>query len=182
MGSFGTEPQQVVVSWFFILITRSCMHDMYMCVVALAEDLKARALKSGIQTKAPGNTPRAKARPTQDGQRGLQRQRERDGGWRANRFRQKIRGFFISWNKATLKKSSQDFTTCVLTLYCCTSRHHCRRPPWEKRKIRDMTTVDPNPTQTLIGMLWGDECFLDAVDCEGSRLIRPMWLLCVERL
>ena len=72
--------------------------------------------------------------------------------------------------------------TCVLLLYCCTSRHHCRRPPWEKRKIRDMTTVDPNPTQTLIGMLWGDECFLDAVGCEGSRLIRPMWLLCVERL
>ena len=172
MGSFGTEPQQVVVSWFFILITRSCMHDMYMCVVALAEDLKARALKSGIQTKAPGNTPRAKARPTQDGQRGLQRQRERDGGWRANRFRQKIRGFFISWNKATLKKSSQDFTTCVLTLYCCTSRHR-RRPPWEKRKIRDYDHSIRTLTQTLIGIL-GGELYLDAVACEGSTLIQPI--------
>ena len=35
----------------------------------LNEDLEARVLKSSPQTKAPGNTPRAKARPTQDGQR-----------------------------------------------------------------------------------------------------------------
>ena len=38
-----------------------------MCVVGLAEDLEARALKSSVHTKAPGNTLRAKARPTQDG-------------------------------------------------------------------------------------------------------------------
>ena len=63
------------------------MHDICICVVGLAEDLQARALKSSAQTKAPGNTPRAKARPTQDGRRGLQRHRERDGGCRANRFR-----------------------------------------------------------------------------------------------
>ena len=54
-----------------------------------------------------------------------------------------------------------------------------RRGKNEKYVI--MTTLDPNPTQTLIGMLWGDQC-LDAVACEGSRLIRPIWLLCVERL
>ena len=29
-------------------------------------------------------------------------------------------------------------------------------------------------------MLWDDQC-LDAVACEGSRLIRPIWLLCLER-
>ena len=67
----------------------------YMCVVALADYLEARALKSSAQTKAPGNTPRANARPTQDGRRGLQRQRERDGGCRANWFQRKTRGVFV---------------------------------------------------------------------------------------
>ena len=38
------------------------MQDIYfMCVLGLAEDLEARVLKSSPQTKAPGNTPRAKA-------------------------------------------------------------------------------------------------------------------------
>ena len=50
-------------------IVRAC----HMCVLALAEDLEDRTLKSSAQTKAPGNTPRAKARPTQDGRRGSQR-------------------------------------------------------------------------------------------------------------
>ena len=39
----------------------------YMCVVALAEDLEARALRSSAQTKALGNTPGENARPTQEG-------------------------------------------------------------------------------------------------------------------
>ena len=33
----------------------------------------------------------------------------------------------------------------------------------------------------LTRTLWGDRC-LDAVACEGSRLIRPTWMLCLERL
>ena len=73
MGSFGTELQQAVVSWCSLLFARSCIHDT-MCVSALAEVLEARALKSSAQTKVPGNTPRAKARPSHDGRRGLQRQ------------------------------------------------------------------------------------------------------------
>ena len=28
MGSFATEPQQAVVSWFSLFFTRSCMHDI----------------------------------------------------------------------------------------------------------------------------------------------------------
>ena len=41
------------------------MHAIYyVCVLGLAEDLEARALKSGPQTKAPGNTQSAKARKT----------------------------------------------------------------------------------------------------------------------
>ena len=84
-----------------------------MCVVALAEDLEARALKSSAQTKAPGNTPRANARPTQDGRRGLQRQRERDGWCRANWFRRKTRGVFIIYSKAIFKKKR---LTCTLLL------------------------------------------------------------------
>ena len=41
------------------------MHDIYYtCVLGLAEDLKARVLKSSPQSKFPGNTLRAKARKT----------------------------------------------------------------------------------------------------------------------
>ena len=41
-----------------------CIRDRYryLCVVALAEDLGAQALKSSAQTKAPSNKSRAKAR------------------------------------------------------------------------------------------------------------------------
>ena len=80
-------------SLYYQLRDHACMS--YMCVVAMVEDLEARALKSSAQTKAPGNTPRANARPTQDGRRGLQRQRERDGGCLTNWFRRKTRGVFI---------------------------------------------------------------------------------------
>ena len=34
-----------------------------------------------LKRKPPGNTLRAKARPTEDGRRGLRRQRGRGGGW-----------------------------------------------------------------------------------------------------
>ena len=70
-------------------------HARYMCLLPLAEALEARALKSSAQTKAPGNTPRAMARPTQDGRLGLPRHRERDGRCRANRFRRETRGGFV---------------------------------------------------------------------------------------
>ena len=36
-------------------------------------------------------------------------------------------------------------------------------------------------TLTLTRTLWGDQC-LDAVACEGSRLIRPTRTLCLEGL
>ena len=89
MGCLKGELQQAVVSWCSLLIARSCMHDIYVSVLGLAEDMEARALKSSPQTKTLGNTPRAKARPTQDGRRSLRRQRGRDGGCGANRFRRK---------------------------------------------------------------------------------------------
>ena len=48
-----------------LLIARSCMHVRYfVCVLGSAEHLEARVLKSSPQTKAPGNTRRAKARET----------------------------------------------------------------------------------------------------------------------
>ena len=95
MGSLRTEAHQAVVSWFCSLIARSCMHDIYLCVLGLAEDMETRVLKSSPLTKAPGNTPRAKACPTQDGRPGLRRQRGRDGGYGASRFRRKTRAVFM---------------------------------------------------------------------------------------
>ena len=82
-GFFGDRtPASSLIMVLFI--DCEIVHASHMCVLALAKDLEARALKSSPQTKAQGNTPRAKARPTQDGRRGLQIQRERDGGCLAN--------------------------------------------------------------------------------------------------
>ena len=69
---------------------------------------------------------------------------------------------------------------CIIAvlLYQC---RHCRRLPWEKRKIRDCDHSTLTLTQTPIGMLWGDQC-LHGVVCDDSRLIRPIWLLCLARL
>ena len=109
----GRELQQAVVSWCTLLIARSCMHGILrsiiyrMCVLGLAEQLEARVLKLSLQTKAPGNTPRAKARPTPDGCRGLRRQRGRGVGRGANRFRRKGRGVLVNESKVIFKKSSQ---------------------------------------------------------------------------
>ena len=86
-------------------ILRSIIYRMY--VLGLAEQLEARVLKLSLQTKAPGNTPRAKARPTQDGCRGLRRQRGRGVGRGANRFRRKGRGVLVNESKVIFKKSSQ---------------------------------------------------------------------------
>ena len=36
MGYLRTEPHQAVVSWFCLLIARSCMHDI-MCILEFAE-------------------------------------------------------------------------------------------------------------------------------------------------
>ena len=138
-----------------------------------------------VLKRTPGNTPRANARPTQDGRRGLQRQRERDGGCRANWFRRKTRGVFIIYSKAIFRKISQGLT-CVLVLYCFTSIDIIADSRLGKNEKYVIMTLDPNHTQTLIGMyafqLYGWPVSLDAVACEGSRLIRPIRLLCLERL
>ena len=89
------------------------MHDIYMSALGLAEDLEARTLQSSPQTTASGDTPRARARPTQDGRRSLvARQRGRDGWCGTDRFRRKTRDVFINLSKANFKKSSQALTTC----------------------------------------------------------------------
>ena len=153
-----------------------------MDILVLAEYLEARAPESSAQTKTPGNTPRAKARPTQDGRRGLQRQRERAGGCRTNRFRRKAEVFSLFRAKRSSRKFSMFNNMCItaVLLYQYTGRH-CRRPPWEKRKIHDCDHSTRTLTLTLIGTLWGDQC-LHAGAWEGSRLIRPTWLLCLERI
>ena len=82
-----------------ICVTPVSLHDMYyiyMSVLGLAEDMEARVLRSSPQAKGPSNTPRAKARPAQDGRPSLGRQRGWDGGCRANRFRRKTRDVFMN--------------------------------------------------------------------------------------
>ena len=96
-GLFGgeTTASSRIMALFIDSETVHACYILYVCVVGFAEDLEARALKSSPQTKAPGNARRAKARPTQDGRRGLRRQRGRGGGCGANRFRRKTRGVLI---------------------------------------------------------------------------------------
>ena len=63
-----------------------------------------------------------------------------------------------------------------LDLGLCTTYRH--------RHVVTLRASGSRPTtQTLTRVLWGDQC-LDAVACEGSitRLIRPTWMLCLERL
>ena len=50
-----------------------------------------------------------------------------------------------------------------------------------KTKLRDCDHSTRTLTLTLIRTLWSDQC-VDAVACKGSRLIWPMWLLCLERI
>ena len=48
--------------------------------------------------------------------------------------------------------------------------------------LGEQAPPDPNPNPiTLTRTLWSDQC-LDAVACEGSRLIRRTWMLCLEIL
>ena len=156
-----------------------CIRDRHMCVSALAEDLKARALKLSAQTKAPGNTPRAKARPTQDGRRGLQTGGA--GRWVSSESvpTENPRRFHYL-EQGDLQEKFPRFNNMCVTAVLLYQYRRCRPLPWEKRQICDNDHSTRTLIHTLIGMLWGDQC-LDAVAREGSRLIRPIWLLCLER-
>ena len=140
MDYFGTEQQQAVVSWLYLLIAISCMHNdiRSIWVLALAEDLEARALKSSARTKAPGNTPRAKSRPTAQATRLAETAGAGRGVSSESVPTENPRPFHNLEQKAIFKKISQG-STCVLLLYCCTTVVYrpFGRPPWEKRKIRD---------------------------------------------
>ena len=98
MGFLGTELQQAIVSWCYLLIARSHMYDI--CV--FWRWLKTWGLK--CSEKTPGNPPRAKARPTQDGWRGFQRPREQHGECREHRFRRKPEAFKLHRGRRSLGK------------------------------------------------------------------------------
>ena len=55
---------------------------------------------------------------------------------------------------------------------------------WDGGSRFALTRTADHPTRTqtltLTRTLWGDQC-LDAVAGEGSRLIRPTWMLCLEK-
>ena len=73
------------------------------------------------------------------------------------------------------------FNDMCITAAMLYQYRHCGRPPWGKRKTRDYDHSSRTRTQSLVGMLVGDQC-LDDVACEGSRLIPPLWLVCSEIL
>ena len=129
-----------------LLIARSCTHDIYTCVVVLAEDLVARALKSSGPRKAPGSTTRANARPTYARRATGLAETTGAGRWcRANRFRRKTRGVFITGSKAIFNNSSQCLTSCVSLLYWCTSIDIVDGRRGQNEKCVIMTTRRPEP-------------------------------------
>ena len=80
-----------------------------------------------------------------------------------------------------LQETSPRFDNMCITAVLLYQCRHRRRPLWEERKVRDSDHSTRTLTKTLIRMLWGKQCS-DTVACEGSRLIRPVWLLCCERI
>ena len=98
-----------------LFIDREIVHACHMCILVLAEDLEARAPKSSAQTKTSGSTPQAKARPTQDGRRGLQGQRERDGGCRAKSVPTENPRFFHYLEQSDLQEKFPMFNNMRIT-------------------------------------------------------------------
>ena len=106
------------------------MHDISdLCVVALAEDLQARALTSSAQTKAPGYIPRANARPTKDGRLGLQTAGARR--WVSSELvptENPGRSRYIE--QGDLQDMFPRFNMCITAVLLYQYRPCCRRPPW----------------------------------------------------
>ena len=115
-----------------------------MCILVSAEDLEARAPKSSAQTKTPGNTPRAKARPTQEGRLGLQRQRERDGRWRGKSVpTENPRCFHYFEQSDRQEKFSMFNIMCITAVLLYQYRHFDGRRG--KNEIRDCDHPRPEP-------------------------------------
>ena len=87
--------------------------------------------------------------------------------------------YFHYLKQGDLQAKFPRFNMCITAVLLYQYRH-CRRPPWQKRNICDYHHSTRALTQTLVGMPCSDQC-LDAVACEGSRIIRPTWLLYMER-
>ena len=181
MCSFGTEPQQAVVSWFsLLLIARSCMHDIYVCCgVGWRLGSSSAEIECSNESSGQHTASECASHP-----------RRTTGLAETAGARRWVSSKLVSTEKPErlhyLEQGDlhEKFPRFNNIYYCCTLLYqyrHCRRPPWEKRKIRYYDHLTLTLTLTLTRTLWGDQC-LDAVACEGSRLIRATWFLCVERL
>ena len=179
MGSLGTEPQQAVVSWFSSLIARSCMH--HICVFWRWQktwklERSNRVLKRKLRAthrelrRVPRKTGDGACRYSGSVTVGVERIGS-DG---------KPEVFSLFRARPSSRKFPRFNNMCITSVLLYQYRH-CRRPPREKRKKRDYDHSTRTLILTLIETLWGDQ-YLDSVACEGSRSIRPIWLLCSGRL
>ena len=175
MGYLRTEPHQAVVSWFCLLIARSCMHDI-MCILEFAElERPNRVLKRKLRathrerSRVPRQTGDGACKDSGSGAVGVERICSDGKPEALSSFRA----------KGDLQEKFPRFNMCITAVLLYQYRH-CRRPPWQKRNICDYHHSTRALTQTLVGMPCSDQC-LDAVACEGSRIIRPTWLLYMER-
>ena len=138
MGSFGTEPQQAIVSWFCLLIARSCVHVI--CVFwRWLKTWKLERSKSSARTKAPGNTASEVASHARQAT-GLA-ETAGAGRWVSSESvpTENPRRFHNLEQMAIFKKRSQGLTTCISALLLYQYRH-CGRPQWKNEKYLIMTT------------------------------------------
>ena len=136
MGSFGTKQQQAVVSWLSLLITRSCMHDIcefwrWLRLGSSTAQIECSNENSGQHTASEVASHARQAT-------GLA-ETAGTGRWVSSESvpTENPRRFHYLEDKAIFMKSSQGSTTCVVLLYCCTSKDVVdgRRGKNEKRVI-----------------------------------------------
>ena len=135
MGYLRTEPHQAVVSWFCLLIARSCMHDI-MCILEFAElERPNRVLKRKLRathrerSRVPRKTGGGACRDSGSGKVGVERT-GCDG---------KPGAFSLFRARRSSTKVPQDLT-CILLLYCCTSIDIVDGRRGENGKYVTMTT------------------------------------------
>ena len=172
---FGTKLRQAVVSWFSLLIARSGLNDMlwsWLKTWKLERSNRVRKRKLQATHRERRRVPRkmgdGDCRNSVSGTVGV----ERIGYDRV---------FFHILEHFDLQEKFPSFDNMCITAVLLYQYRHCRPSPWEKRKIRDYDRSTRTLTHTLTGMPWGGQC-LNAVSCEGSSLIRSIWLLSLERL
>ena len=157
MGSFGTEPQQAVVSCFSILlIARSCTHDIYV-YSGVGSRLGSSSAEIECSNESSGQHTAGECAFHARRATGLFAETARARRWVSSELvLTENPGRFLYLEQDDLQEKFPRFNnTCITAVLLYQYRHYCRRPPWEKRKKRDYDHTRPesypNPSWNAMG-------------------------------